>query len=393
MNITFRQLRLFLALAETGSVSAAAKVMHVTQPTASMQLREVTQAVGVPLYEVVSRRVYLTEAGQALARTARAIAGEWDAFEQSISGAKGLTSGRLKVAVVSTAKYFVPRLLGSFCKLHPQIDISLEVLNRDHVITRLRANQDDLYVMSMPPGDLPLEDQILMPNPLVVIAAAGHRLAARKRVTLAQLQGERFILREKGSGTRMATDAHLRQLGFTPSAVLELGSNEAIKESVEGQLGVSIVSRHALGPHWDGLAILNVQGFPIQSQWHLVWPKGKRLSPIAEVFRGHLIAQAAGVDAGPLTGGRSALGWRGGRLLGGHGLAAGAEDVQLGLVRARLHIHQAQHRVEVVVVRDALLGQFFLQAGCGRARARLHGGREPGDPGHMLLHIGRDGVG
>ena len=293
MNITFRQLRLFLALAETGSVSAAAKVMHVTQPTASMQLREVTQAVGVPLYEVVSRRVYLTEAGQALARTARAIAGEWDAFEQGISGAKGLTSGRLKVAVVSTAKYFVPRLLGSFCKLHPQIDISLEVLNRDHVITRLRANQDDLYVMSMPPGDLPLEDQILMPNPLVVIAAAGHRLAARKRVTLTQLQGERFSLREKGSGTRMATDAHLRQLGFAPSAVLELGSNEAIKESVEGQLGVSIVSRHALGPHWDGLAILNVQGFPIQSQWHLVWPKGKRLSPIAEVFRGHLIAQAA----------------------------------------------------------------------------------------------------
>ena len=293
MNITFRQLRLFLALAETGSVSAAARRMHVTQPTASMQLREVTLAVGMPLYEVISRRVHLTEAGQALARTARAIASEWDAFEQGISGAKGLTSGRLKVAVVSTAKYFVPRLLGSFCKLHPQIDISLEVLNRDHVITRLRANQDDLYVMSMPPGDLPLEDQILMPNPLVVIAAAGHRLAARKRVTLAQLQGERFILREKGSGTRMATDAHLRQLGFTPSAVLELGSNEAIKESVEGQLGVSIVSRHALGPHWDGLAILNVQGFPIQSQWHLVWPKGKRLSPIAEVFRGHLIAQAA----------------------------------------------------------------------------------------------------
>ncbi len=299
MNITFRQLRLFLALAETGSVSAAAKVMHVTQPTASMQLREVTQAVGVPLYEVVSRRVYLTEAGQALARTARAIASEWDAFEQGISGAKGLTSGRLKVAVVSTAKYFVPRLLGSFCKLHPQIDISLEVLNRDHVITRLRANQDDLYVMSMPPGDLPLEDQILMPNPLVVIAPAGHRLAGRKRVALAQLQGERFILREKGSGTRMATDAHLRHLGFAPTAVLELGSNEAIKESVQGQLGVSILSQHALGPHLDGLAILQVQGFPIQSQWHLVWPKGKRLSPIAEVFRGHLIGQAAGWMQGP----------------------------------------------------------------------------------------------
>ena len=294
MNITFRQLRLFLALAETGSVSAAARVMHVTQPTASMQLREVTQAVGLPLYEVVSRRVHLTEAGQALARTARAIAGEWDAFEQRVSGAKGLTSGRLKVAVVSTAKYFVPRLLGSFCKLHPQIDISLEVLNRDHVITRLRSNLDDLYVMSMPPADLPLEDQILMPNPLVVIAPAGHKLASRKRITVAQLQAERFILREKGSGTRMATDVHLRQLGFAPSAVLELGSNEAIKESVEGQLGVSIVSRHALGTHHEGLAVLNVQGFPIQSHWHLVWPKGKRLSPIAEVFRGHLVGEVKG---------------------------------------------------------------------------------------------------
>lgn len=294
MNITFRQMRLFLALAETGSVSAAAKVMHVTQPTASMQLREVTEAVGMPLYEVVSRRVYLTEAGNELARTARAIAGEWEAFEQRVSGAKGLTSGRLKVAVVSTAKYFIPRLLGSFCKLHPQIDISLEILNRDHVINRLRSNLDDLYVMSMPPGDLPLEDEILMPNPLVLIAPASHPLAGKKRIRLAQLQDERFVLRERGSGTRMATDAHLARLGFSPGAVLELGSNEAIKESVEGQLGVSIVSRHSLGPHHEGLAILPVQGFPIQSQWHLVWPRGKQLSPIAQVFRGHLVAEAKG---------------------------------------------------------------------------------------------------
>jgi DNA-binding transcriptional LysR family regulator len=111
---------------------------------------------------------------------------------------------------------------------------------------------------------------------------------------VAQLQAERFILREKGSGTRMATDVHLRQLGFVPTAVLELGSNEAIKESVEGQLGVSIVSRHALGTHHEGLAVLNVKGFPIQSHWHLVWPKGKQLSPIAEVFRGHLVGEVKG---------------------------------------------------------------------------------------------------
>ena len=292
MNITFRQLRLFLALAETGSVSAAAKVMHVTQPTASMQLREVTQAVGVPLYEVVSRRVYLTEAGQALARTARAIAGEWDAFEQGISGAKGLTSGRLKVAVVSTAKYFVPRLLGSFCKLHPQIDISLEVLNRDHVITRLRANQDDLYVMSMPPADLDLEDHVFLSNPLVLVAWQGHRLAKRRHIALADLGNERFVLRERGSGTRLATDRFFAAQGFEAPTRLELGSNEAIKEAVAGRLGIAVVSQHALRSSEleTDLCVLPVQGMPIPSQWHVVHPRAKQLSPIAQVFRSHLLS-------------------------------------------------------------------------------------------------------
>lgn len=292
MNISFRQLRLFLALADTGSVSAAAKRMHVTQPTASMQLREMAETVGLPLYEVVSRQIHLTDAGQELARTARAMVQEWDAFEQRMASTKGLTQGRLKVALVSTAKSFVPRLLGSFCQRFPNIDISLEVLNRDHVIGRLRSNLDDLYVMSMPPADLPLEDQILMPNPLVVIAAAHHPLAGQAGVTLAQLQGDRFILRERGSGTRMATEARFAQWGFEPGKLLELGSNEAIKESVQGQLGVAVVSVHALGAHHPDLVVLDVVGFPIQSQWHLVWPRGKQLSPIAEVFRTHVLTQA-----------------------------------------------------------------------------------------------------
>jgi len=228
MNVTFRQLRLFLALADTGSVGAAARAMHVTQPTASMQLREVSQAVGVPLYEVVSRRVRLTEAGMELARTARAIADEWESFGQAVAGIRGLRRGRLRLAVVSTAKYFIPRLLGSFCARHPDIDISLEVLNRDGVVARLRENLDDLYIMSMPPADIELEDRIFMPNPLVAIAPADHPLAARRRLELRDLAGERFILRERGSGTRMACDAHFRRARFTPKVRLELGSNEAI---------------------------------------------------------------------------------------------------------------------------------------------------------------------
>ncbi len=292
MTISFRQMRLFLALADTGSVTAAARACHVTQPTASMQLREITEAVGVPLYEVISRRVHLTDAGHDLARTARSIADEWEAFAQRVDAAKGLARGRLRVAVVSTAKYFVPRLLGTFCARYPEIDIALEVLNRDGVLARLRDNLDDLCIMSMPPTDIDIEDQVFMPNPLVVIAASSHPLASRRRLSLDDLSRCRFILRERGSGTRMAVDAHFRRHRFKPDVRLELGSNEAIREAVAANLGLAVVSRHALQatPVDYGVAILKVAGFPVESNWHVVHRKGKQLSPIATVFKAHLLA-------------------------------------------------------------------------------------------------------
>ncbi len=291
MNMTFRQLRLVLALADTGSISAAARATHVTQPTASMQLREAANAVGMPLYEVIGKRVHLTEAGKELARTARAMSAEWEAFEQKIDGLKGLTRGRLKVALVSTAKYFAPRLLGSFCEKYPAIDISLEVLNRDGVVSRLADNLDDLYIMSMPPATFDLEDQVFMPNPLVVIGPHKKRSTHQGAMDLRELASSRFILREPGSGTRMATDAHFRQLRFNPEMKLELGSNEAIREAVAGGLGVAVISQHALQGQAAGLGvtILDIKGFPLQSQWHVVHHKGKQLSPIATIFRDHLL--------------------------------------------------------------------------------------------------------
>ncbi|MCE2680048.1 MAG: LysR family transcriptional regulator [Burkholderiales bacterium] len=293
MNITFRQLQLFLALAETGSVGGAAKANHVTQPTASMQLKDITEAVGVPLYEVISKRVHLTQAGQELARTARAISGEWESFIQAVDGIKGLTRGKLNVAVVSTAKYFIPRLLGDFCKRYPDIDISLEILNRDGVVSRLRNNMDDLYIMTKPPHDMDLHCRAFLPNPLVVIANAQHLLVDRKKITLKELNNERFILRERGSGTRMAVDAHFKLYGFNPNLRLELGSNEAIKEAVAGGLGIAVLSEHTLRPHLatSAVAILPVENFPIESNWQIVHQKGKQLSPIATVFEQHLLSQ------------------------------------------------------------------------------------------------------
>lgn len=290
MHVTFRQLRLFLAVAEHRSITAAARASHVTQPTVSMQVKELADAVGMPLYEQIGKRLHLTAAGEALADTARAMVDEWSAFEQHIDAMKGLTRGRLRVAVVSTAKYFVPRLLGSFCAEHPDIDIALEVLNRDGVVARLRENRDDLYIMSMPPDDIEVERHAFLPNPLQVIAPLDHPLARRKAIALSALKTMRFIMREKGSGTRLACDRHFDRLGFRPDVRLELGSNEAIKQAVAAGMGLSVISRHAfsVSPESEQLAVLDVQGFPVLSSWWTLYPAGKKLSPVAGVFLEHL---------------------------------------------------------------------------------------------------------
>ena len=290
MNITFRQLRIFLSVAELGSITAAARASNVTQPTVSMQLRELADSVGLPLYEMIGKRLCLTQAGEELAVTARAMVSEWLDFGQRMDALKGLKRGRLRIAVVSTAQYFIPRILGRFCSSHPEVDIALEVLNRGGVLQRLRANQDDLYIMSMPPGDIEIEKQVFLSNPLVVVAQASHRLAGQAGISLDSLAQERFILREQGSGTRLACDAHFAKLGFKPLVRLALGSTEALKQSVAGGLGLAVLSTHSLGEHMadDLLVTLDVAGFPIQSNWYIVQLKGKRLSPTAQAFLRHL---------------------------------------------------------------------------------------------------------
>lgn len=292
MNVTFRQLRLFQTLADTGSVSRAAAIHHVTQPTASAQLKEITESVGLPLYEVIGRQVRLTDTGRRLAQTARAMTAEWESFQQYADGVKGLSRGRLRIAAVSTAKYFIPRLVGSFCKLHPAVEVSLEVLNRDGVVSRLRDNLDDIYIMSMPPETLDLEDAVFMDNPLVLIAARGAFPKKAEPLHLSQLKSQRFILREKGSGTRMAVDQHFRKHRFDPDIRMELGSNEAIKEAVAGGLGIGVVSIHALHHYkpMNDLAIVPAEGFPIMSRWHVVHLKSRKLPPIAEAFRKSLLS-------------------------------------------------------------------------------------------------------
>ncbi|MBC3879861.1 LysR family transcriptional regulator [Undibacterium sp. LX40W] len=290
MHFTVRQMNVLLAVAEHGNLTAAAKACHVTQPTVSMQLKSMAEQVGLPLYEVIGKQVFLTSAGEAVAKSARVMRDELQFLEQSINAMKGHTQGSLRVALVSTAKYFVPRMLGSFFKKYPEIDISFEVLNRDGVVSRLKENADDLYIMSMPPVDLELECFAFMENPLSVIAPRKHRLAQRKSITLTDLKDEQFILRESGSGTRLACNAYFATKHFEPKVRLELGSNEAIKQAVAGGLGISVLSEHALVGRGvkEGLVVLPIREFPIHSNWWIIFPKGKRLSPIAQVFLQHL---------------------------------------------------------------------------------------------------------
>jgi DNA-binding transcriptional LysR family regulator len=294
MHITFRQMKLFLAFAETKSVTAAAKQMHVSQPTASMQLKEITHAIGLPLYEVIAKKIYLTDTGKELADTARQMLNTWALFEQNIDATNGISRGKLKIAVVSTAKYFMPRLIGQFCKKHPDIDVSLEILNRNGVVSRMMDNLDDIYIMSQPPKDMALVDDVFMDNHLVAIAALGSAIAKQKTITLGALSEQRFILREQGSGTRMTADRFFKKLKFQPHIRMELGSNEAIKEAVAGGLGIGVISKYALHGRQKehGVAIINVKGFPISSHWHMVHPAKKKLSPVAMAFKEEVLRSA-----------------------------------------------------------------------------------------------------
>ena len=289
-HLTFRQLETFATVARLGSFSRAAAALHLTQPAVSIQIRQITESVGLPLFEQSGREIRLTAAGQELLRTARELDDSWNRFESAVDALKGLKKGRLRVALVTTAKYFLPRMLGAFCQRYPDIEIELEVANRARIIERLRANEDDLYIMSFPPEELDVVATPFLDNPLVVVAPAAYPLPAGP-LSLADLAPHPFLLRETGSGTRKAVDRHLAANGLTLKVKLALGSNEAIRDLVASGMGLAILSRHVLGEHpeQEGLRILEVAGFPLQQPWSVVHLRQKILSLPAHAFMNELL--------------------------------------------------------------------------------------------------------
>ncbi|MEO6975717.1 MAG: LysR substrate-binding domain-containing protein [Gallionella sp.] len=287
---TLRQLELFEAIARLGSFTRAAEELFLTQPTVSMQIKKLSDVVGMPLFEQVGKKIYLTDIGHELNKTCRGISEHLSNFQMIAADMKGLKTGKLRLAVVTTAKYFAPRLLGTFSQKHPGVEVSLIVSNRERILDRLANNLDDLYILGQPPADVDAVKEAFLENNLVVIAPADHPLAKQKNIPLERLSSEPFLLREPGSGTRIATERLFGEAGLQLKVRMELGSNEAIKQSVMGGLGVSVLSRHTLDGNSsnDQYVILDVRGFPIKRYWYFAYPAGKQLSVIARAFIEHL---------------------------------------------------------------------------------------------------------
>lgn len=290
MNIrhaTLHQLRIFLAVARHNSFARAAEELHLSPPTLSLQVKQLSETVGQPLFEQLGKKIYLTTTGQTLADACTDIESRMERLSQDLAALQGVERGSLKLSILTTVKYTVPKLLGGFCAAHPGIEVAMVVGNRENLLQRLASNQDDLYIMGQPPENMDVVCEDFADNPLVLVAPPDHPLVGKQRLSAQQLKNEPFILREPGSGTRLTSEKFFASQGITLKTRLEVGSNEAIKQTVAGGLGLAVlsattvVSELALGE----LVLLDVLGFPLIRRWHVVYPRGKRLSPAALAFK------------------------------------------------------------------------------------------------------------
>jgi DNA-binding transcriptional LysR family regulator len=294
-NVTLHRLRVFEAVARLASVSGAAKELHLTQPAVSMQVKQLEEQVGLPLTERIGRNIQLTDAGQEVAQHARRLAQQIREAEAAFDALKGLRGGRIEIGVVSTAKYFAPRLLAEYRRRHSEIELRLAVANRADVVRMLADNAIDLAIMGTPPQQVDCEATRIAEHPLVWLASPTHPLARLKAVEPARLAQEYLIVREPGSGTRSAMDRYLRSHRMHPTQLLEMSSNETIKQAVMAEMGIAFLSEHTAGLELATrrLVRLRVKDTPIVRHWYVVHRTDKRLMPAARAFRDFLLAEGA----------------------------------------------------------------------------------------------------
>jgi len=294
-HATLRQLRVFDAVAQHLSFSRAAQALHLSQPAVSMQVKSLEALAGLPLFEQIRRKTFLTDAGRELQLRTHAMLRELDAAEETLGSLRGITEGHLAIALVSTAKYLAPALLAPFLKAHPGVSVKLAVDNRTAVVAQLAANAVDFAIMGRPPQGMDMVAEPFARHPHVMLASPRHPLAARRRISLARLATETFIVREPGSGTRGLLERLFAKDALALNVSMEMASNETIKQAVQADMGVSFLSLDTVGLELEAgkLVMLDVVGSPVVRDWHVVHLGQKRLSPVAAALKAFLLTEGA----------------------------------------------------------------------------------------------------
>ncbi|MHB8668347.1 MAG: LysR family transcriptional regulator [Burkholderiales bacterium] len=293
-NATLRQLTVFLTAARHLHFTRAAQELGMTQPSVSMQIRQLEENLGIALFEQIGKRPFLTEAGQELYRYGHRIQQQLAEAETVLERLKGAQGGQLRIAIGPTAKYFMPRLIAAFTLNHPDIVIDLHITGRDGLLAQLENNERDMVVMGSVPADDTVEAMPFLEDPIVVIASPGHPLAGKPKVSLAELGRERFLMREPGSDTRGVIDDFFRQQGIETRTTMIINSNEAIKQGVQAGIGLALVPTQSVMLELEvgRLVTLDLDAPVPRRVWYLVHRREKRFSGIAEAFRNFVLDKA-----------------------------------------------------------------------------------------------------
>ncbi len=286
MNISLNQLRVLQAVAKHKSYTKAAKELEMTQPAISIQIKNLQDQFEVPLIETLGKKIHITEFGNELVETAEKIFSEMDLIEQRMLELKGLLAGKIRISAVSTGKYVIPYLVSDFMKINPHVEINLEVSNRNQVLAHLEENTTDLALVSLVPDDLDLQSITLAENRLYLATSPQNAEEYQRYLDKKELSKIPFILREKGSATRLLMENFFQKKGITPTSKMELATNEAVKQAVMAGLGASILSEFSMTQEVkDGrISLLNYSGMPITADWKLIWMKQKKHPPAVKAF-------------------------------------------------------------------------------------------------------------
>ena len=294
-NATFRQVKVFEAVARHLNYSRAAEELRMSQPGVSIHVRQLEAHAGLPLFEQLGKRIYLTPAGHEMLRYSRAIIQQLNETGEALAALKGIRGGRLDIAVISAGDYFFPGLLAEFCRRHERVTVRLTVNNREEIVHQLKENTIDLAVLLRPPENPDMIAEAFAPQPHVIVAAPDHALARKRHISLQAVANEAFIVREQGSDTRLAMEELLAECRVKFNVTMEIKSTETIKQAVIAGMGISFLSAHTIGRELEAgrLALLDVEGFPVMRKWHIVHHKNKRLPPVAIAFKEFLLQEGA----------------------------------------------------------------------------------------------------